>query len=267
MFYNTRTFHLKGDEPTSPKYGLDGRTVDLKDPLLPIIVDTKVNEAVGHEFLNDQDYSIIITRAALNRLACSENPSFVFKEVQIGDSLKYNVPIPIAAIVKSLPGYKTDYVISPAFYQHLQNLGNKFLFDQDAILLFSLIAMDSTYVPEFEKIVTDFFAKKTLGIEINGTPTLEKLPYSYKNMYRMIVSFNNYNTLTQLDLKKVFDMLKQDKPMVAFMTRLTFLSMILFRPIHLISHPKGCSGNMMFHLFLTTCPRLNHSPNLSTPSK
>ncbi len=134
IFYNTRTFHLKGDLPNSPKYGLDGRTVDLNDPLLSIIVDKKINEAVGHPFINDQDYSIIVTREALRKLYCSKSPSFLFKEVQYQDSLKYDVPIPISAIVKSLPGYKTDYIISPYFYQHLSNLGDKFLFDPETMV-------------------------------------------------------------------------------------------------------------------------------------
>jgi ABC-type lipoprotein export system ATPase subunit len=219
VFYNTRTFHLKGDQPNSPKYGLDGRTVDLNDPLLSIIVDKKINEAVGHPFINDQDYSIIVTREALEKLVCSPNPSFLFKEVQYKDSLKYDVPIPIAAIVKSLPGYKTDYIISPNFYQHLSNLGDKFLFDPETIVLYSLIAMDSTYLPEFEKIVNDFFTKKPNGIEINSAPTIERMPYSYKSMYRMIVAFNNYDAITLQDLRKLFSTLKQDKSLVDFMQK------------------------------------------------
>jgi len=219
VFYNTRTFHLKGDLPNSPKYGLDGRTVDLNDPLLSIIVDKKINEAVGHPFINDQDYSIIVTREALQKLACSPNPSFLFKEVQYQDSLKYDVPIPISAIVKSLPGYKTDYIISPFFYQNLSNLGDKFLFDPETMVLYSYIAMDSTYLGEFEKIINDFFAKKPNGIEINSAPTIEKMPYSYKNMYRIIVAFNNYNALTLQDLRKLFHLLKDDKSVTDFMAK------------------------------------------------
>jgi hypothetical protein len=160
-----------------------------------------------------------VTREALEKLVCSPNPSFLFKEVQYKDSLKYDVPIPIAAIVKSLPGYKTDYIISPNFYQHLSNLGDKFLFDPETIVLYSLIAMDSTYLPEFEKIVNDFFTKKPNGIEINSAPTIERMPYSYKSMYRMIVAFNNYDAITLQDLRKLFSTLKQDKSVVDFMQK------------------------------------------------
>jgi ABC-type nitrate/sulfonate/bicarbonate transport system ATPase subunit len=216
VFYNTRTFHLKGDLPNSPKYGLDGRTVDLNDPLLSIIVDEKINEAVGHTILNEEDYSIIVTREAIQKLACSQDPSFLFKEVQYKDSL-YNVPIPIAAIVKSLPGFKTDYIVSPNFYQNLSNLGDKFLFDPETIVLYSLIAMDSTYLPGFEKVVNEFFAKKPNGIEINSAPTIERLPYSYKSMYRMIVAFNNYDSISLHDLRKLFFDLKHDKSVAEFL--------------------------------------------------
>ena len=219
IFYNTRTFHVKGDLENSPKYGLDGRTVALNDPLLSIIVDEKINEAVGHPFLNDQDYSIIITREALRKLGCSENPSYVFKEVDIQDSLVYYVPIPIAAIVKSLPGYQTDYIVSPYFYQHLSNLGDKFLFDQEAVLLYSYIAMDSTYLEEFTKTASAFFATKPNGITINSEPTIEKLPFSYKSMFRMIVAFENYNEMTIEDVKQLFIKMKTDPSVVAFMEK------------------------------------------------
>jgi hypothetical protein len=187
--------------------------------LLSIIVDPEINEAIGHPFINDQDYSIIVTRDALRKLYCSESPSFLYKEVQYHDSLKYYVPIPISAIVKSLPGYKIDYIVTPFFYQHLSNLGDKFLFDPETIILYSLIAMDSTYVPEFEKVINDFFAKNPNGISINSAPNIEKMPYSYKSMYRMIVAFNNYDLLSQEDLKKLFFDLKHDKEVAAFMQK------------------------------------------------
>jgi ABC-type lipoprotein export system ATPase subunit len=219
IFFNTRTFHVKGDLKDSPKYGLDGRTVSLTDPLLSIIVDEKINEAVGHPFLNDQDYSIIITKEALQKLGCSENPSFVFKEVDIEDSLVYYIPIPIAAIVKSLPGYQTDYIVSPYFYQHLSNLGDKFLFDRDAVILYSLIAMDTTYIQEFTQLVNAFFQKQPNGIVINSEPTIERMPFSYKSMYRMIVAFDNYNELNLEDLKVLFATLKQDPSMKEFMAK------------------------------------------------
>jgi lipoprotein-releasing system ATP-binding protein len=219
IFYNTRTFHVKGDLDNSPKYGLDGRTVALNDPLLSIIIDPKINEAIGHPFLNDQDYSIIVTREALQKLGCSKNPSFLFKEVDIEDSLVYYIPIPIAAIVKSLPGYQTDYIVSPYFYQHLSNLGDKFLFDKDAIILYSLIAMDSTHLEGFTKVVNNFFASKPNGIVINSEPTIEKMPFSYKSMYRMIVAFDNYNEITLDDLKVLFAKLKSDPSMKDFMAK------------------------------------------------
>ena len=219
IFFNTRTFHVKGDLENSPKYGLDGRTVAINDPLLSIIVDEKINEAVGHPFLNDQDYSIIITKEALQKLGCSENPTFVYKELKIDDSLTYYVPIPISAIVKSLPGYQTDYIVTPQFYQHLSNLGDRFLFDKDAMILYSLIAMDSVYIDEFTQVVNAFFQKQPNGIIINSDPTIEKMPFSYKSMYRMIVAFENYNELTLEDLKLLFVALKKDPAMAAFMTK------------------------------------------------
>ncbi len=219
IYYNTRTFHVKGDLPNSSKYGLDGRTVSLNDPLFSIIVDKKINESEGHAFLNDQDYSIILTREALKKLNCSESPSFVFKEVQYQDSMTYLIPIPIAAIVKSLPGTKTDYVVTPYFYQHLNNLGDKFLFDPDNVRLFALIVMDSIYVKDFEQVLDNFFKQKPKGIVVNDNPSIERLPYSYKNMYKMTVAFENYNELTIKDLRALFDMLKHDKSVVEFMTK------------------------------------------------
>jgi ABC-type lipoprotein export system ATPase subunit len=219
IFYNTRTFHVRGDLSNSPKYGLDGRTVSINDPLLSIIVDKKINEAIGHPFINDQDYSIIITREALRKLGCSDEPSFVFKEVDIEDSLKYYIPIPIAAIVKSLPGYQTDYIVSPFFYQHLSNLGDKFLFDPEAMLLYSYIALDSAYIEEFTKVTSAFFQAKPNGITINSEPTIERMPFSYKSMYRMIVAFENYNELTIEDLKQLFAKMKNDPAVAAFMQK------------------------------------------------
>jgi lipoprotein-releasing system ATP-binding protein len=219
VFFNTRTFHLRGDQKNSPKYGLDGRTVDIKDPLFSIILDRKINEAVGHSFLNEQDYSLIITREALQKLGCSENPAFIFKEVDIDDSLKIQVPIPIGAIVKSLPGSRTDYIMSPPFYLHLSELGDKFLFDAEKMVFYSLIAMDSVYLQEFTQVLNTFFLAKPNGLVINAEPNIEKMPYSYKNVYRIIVAFEDYSSLTLTDLKKLFDTLKNDQAMKAFMNK------------------------------------------------
>jgi hypothetical protein len=83
--------------------------------------------------------------------------------------------------------------------------------------MYSLIAMDSVHVEEFTKVTNAFFETKPNGIVINSEPTIEKIPYSYKNMYRMIVAFENYNELTLEDLKKLFENLKSDPSVVDFM--------------------------------------------------
>jgi len=43
------------------------------------------------------------------------------------------------------------------------------------------------------------------------------MPYSYKNVYRMILSFENYSELTIGDLNAIFVMLKQDEAMKTFL--------------------------------------------------
>lgn len=217
-YYNTRTIHLTGDKENSPKLGIDGRTIPLNDPMIPTIVDSHINDAIGEGFINDQDYSIISTMEMLKKLNCTEQPSFLFREIELENEL-YSIPIPISAIVRSLPGYKTNFLITPSFYQHLQNLGETFLFDAGDMRLFSLIVIDSNDVDEFENIVIDFFKNEPNGIIINDDPIIEPFQYSYKSMYRLIVAFENYQELSLSEIKALFAQLKNSEEMQRFLKK------------------------------------------------
>lgn len=221
-YFNARTIHFTGDMQNSPEFGIDGRTIPLNDPMLPIILDSDINEATGKGFIVDslyniEDYSIVITYEMRDKLRCSENPAFLFLKTIYEDSA-FLVPVPVSAVVKSLPGYKTYFLMTPTFYKNLNNLGERFLFDPDNLSLSAFISIDSVQQTELKGIISDFF-ERNKDLPAYNQISLERFPYTTKSFYKISVSFNQTSEINQHVIKHVFKKLKSDPKIVEFLDK------------------------------------------------
>jgi ABC-type lipoprotein export system ATPase subunit len=223
-FFNSRTIHFTGDEPNSPEFGIEGRTIPITDPMLSIILDPKGNQAVGKGFRTEkdypvEDYSIIITQEMRDKLRCSEEPSFIYLKSSFEDSI-FMVPVPVSAIVKSLPGSKIYFLMTPNFYKQIQSLSDRFLFDPDQTSLYAFIPMDSVNIPECKNVIRNYFTEHPELISINEI-MIEKFPYSIKSMYKLTISFNDNSTLNQHIIKHIFNEMKADSKVKDFFRKIS----------------------------------------------
>lgn len=185
--YNKWTMYFRGDLPDSPSRSIDGRSIPYNDPLVATIIDKNINNSVGNAFISEYDISIIVTRNFIQKLGCSEEPSFIYRETKDGRA----IPFPIRAIVDKLPGDKIDFLATQYFYSNQNSLGDKFLFD-DNKKMYAYAVVDSSKIEEFRKASEDFFARywdEGGMLEVN---TIDVYPYqfSYKSVIYLQVSFN-----------------------------------------------------------------------------
>jgi len=99
------------------------RTIgDVNDKLLEVLLDS-ANCVAGGQFNTQCNLDVVVTEKFLRRLGYSEFPAtLVFSENSIrlnGESQKvYNLPIPIVAVVKEIPG-KFDILMLESLYHFL----------------------------------------------------------------------------------------------------------------------------------------------------
>ncbi|HKK81389.1 MAG TPA: ABC transporter ATP-binding protein, partial [Prolixibacteraceae bacterium] len=213
--YNKWTAYFQGNMPESPNSGVEGRSIPFDDPLVNTIVDPDINDAIGSPFSAKEDVSIIVTRKMLNKLECSDDPAFIFK--QRDDRL---VPIPVRAIVDKLPGERVDFITTQHFYNNYMYLGNNFLF-KDNKKLYAYVVMDSTWVPDFKQACDSFFTRywNEGGLLEANAVDVYKHRYSYKDMYTLQVSFYGSEYVNIDDIDNLFQQLKNSEEIKTLMDK------------------------------------------------
>lgn len=196
--YNKWTTNFQGDLPESPNPGVDGRSIPFNDPLVNTIINPEINNSIGGSFISAEDISIVVTRNFIEKLGCSEDPTFVFRKTRNSRL----IPIPLRAIVDKLPGDRIDFMTTQHFYNNSRGLGDKFLFS-DNKKLYSYIVIDSLKAEEFRTICENFFSGywESGGLLEPTTIDVFRYQFSYKSVFYLQVSFNNSEeiSLEQID--------------------------------------------------------------------
>jgi hypothetical protein len=214
--YNKWTAFFVGDMPESPQRNVEGRSIPYNDPLVYTIVDPSINHSIGEAFSSENDISMIVTRSMLEKLGCSEEPAFIYKERRGGK----RVPIPIRAIVDKLPGERIDFVATQFFYNNFMALGDRFLF-KDNKKLYAYIVTDSTHIPDFKMACDSFFNRysRTEGaLEVNEIDVY-KHQYCYKPLYYLQVSFNNSEEIEMEQIDSLYSMFRASDEIKQFIAK------------------------------------------------
>jgi hypothetical protein len=212
--YNRWTVFFTGDLPESSQRNLEGRSIPFNDPLVTTIVDPQVNGSSGNCFASDDDISIIVTRTMLERLGCSENPSFIYRERRGGK----RIPIPIRAIVDRLPGDRIDFVVTQHFYNNYQMLGDRFLYKDDK-KLYAYVVTDSLNIPDFTAVCDSFFTNYSDPeglIQVNAVDVYRH-PFSYKSLYYLQVTFFNSEEIPSENLDSLYSQFRNSELVSRFM--------------------------------------------------
>jgi ABC-type lipoprotein export system ATPase subunit len=214
--YNKWTSYFLGDLPESSNRSIDGRSIPFNDPLVKTIVNPKINNTIGGPFISDNDIGIIVTRNFIDKLDCSEEPTFVFRKTRDGRA----IPIPIRAIVDKLPGEKIDYLTTQYYYSNTSSLGDKFLFE-DNKKFYAYIVLDSQYVQEFQYLCEDLLDSYwESGGELEAsTIDVFNYQYSYKPVFYLQASFRNSENIVIEQIDELFNFIKQSEELIAFMKK------------------------------------------------
>ena len=106
------------DNKTNESNFIQGRVLDIDDPLTSVLFGEKNKESGDVKFKSDRDLGIVVTTKFLKSLGYSDNARVIY--LNNGDALNdnkdqyYKVPIPIRAIVKEIPG-KNNFLITEFF--------------------------------------------------------------------------------------------------------------------------------------------------------
>lgn len=113
--YNQLSLYFFKNKSNSIKQ-FTGRTINIGNPILSNIMSDK-NLDKGHPWKDDHDIGLIITRQLLLNLGfIEESPAYIIMSYPIMGNQYIEVPIPVAAIVKDLPGNNL-FACTPWFYQ------------------------------------------------------------------------------------------------------------------------------------------------------
>jgi len=214
--YNRWTEFFKGDLPESSKRAIDGRSIPFDDPLVNTIIDKNINNAVGYSFIDESDISIVVTRNFIEKLGCSAEPAFVFREMGDGRA----IPIPVRAIVDKLPGEKIDFLTTQYYYSNRNALGDGFLFS-DNKKLYAYAVVDSSKQEEFLKASEAFFARyldEGGYLEVNS---IDVYPYqfSYKSVLYLQVAFNYSEDIPIEDIDGLYAQFRESNEIKEFIKK------------------------------------------------
>lgn len=212
--YNKWTAYFKGDLAESPTRSVEGRSIPYDDPLVATIVDPEINQSIGDSFHDERDISIIVTRNFLNKLECSKNPAFIYREQRSGKL----TPIPIRAIVDKLPGKRTDFISTQHFYNNFIKLGDRFLY-KDNKKLYAYAVMDSSEVDNFRMSCDSFLTRYWDEGGVLEVNLVDVYPhkYSYKSMYTLQVSFFDSEYIVEEDIDALYTEMRTSDEMKHFM--------------------------------------------------
>jgi len=91
-----------------------GRSVELSDPILEEIVSPK-NLIRGKSFYDQRNVGFIVKAELLKEMGYAESTPFVYWRFKDSDTTYRNVPIPVIAVVRELPG-RYDFVMTAFMY-------------------------------------------------------------------------------------------------------------------------------------------------------
>lgn len=189
------------DKAQQNSYQANGRTVEYGNPILDEIFN-KENLIKGTPFRTNDDLGIVIARSFLTKFGydSAEDIPFLGMELTLkeGDVI---VPIPVRAVVESLPGLSMFMTTSHFYYvrYHSPQQGNPFdpNLTQDLVLF---VDGDTKKVKGLESAVEAFFNnrsdyKNTFDPEFTITPDSS----SYRPGYKLSVDFDPKPEQSELD--------------------------------------------------------------------
>jgi hypothetical protein len=173
-----------------------GRSVELHDPILNEILNPD-NKITGKSFDDERDVGFIVKAELLSKLGYPSDARFVYWRFKDSDTTIRNVPIPVVAIVKALPG-RYNFAMTPFMYTVLWGgqSGNPFN-PTDEKELYIFVATDqqkATLVFDSVKVFFDQHYPASFVLPL--TPNNE----TYKDGFTIKVTFRpRPNSILALD--------------------------------------------------------------------
>jgi len=171
-----------------------GRSFQFDEPLVEKVFDAENNEFVGQHFQDGEDIGLVLTKDFLKKFGYSETDAFVQIAVDtstLGNpSASMPVPIPIRAVVKSLPG-ASQMAFTPYFYQqhsvqrYVAKKGRPFnplhhsLKVNDSQLFYHVNTTNKQLISAIESNINYFFTHTQKYAHLS--PTIRPEPNEYVN--------------------------------------------------------------------------------------
>ena len=151
-FYdNILDYHYTAELDTNRIAGFSARTLDLGDPLLQEIFSSR-NIVMGDEYDDNMDIGLTVTKEMLEQLNYPLNTPFVwldFPAIDPGDwtrQLRIAIPVPVRAVVHSLPGLARFASTSHFFQQRFLSSNNPFNVLNENRLVLAFVGPDAEAV-------------------------------------------------------------------------------------------------------------------------
>ncbi len=191
-----------------------GRTISYDDRILEDILGFD-NLILGQSFKEENDLSIILTEKMLKKLNYSLEDKFIYlnnseqNPFSKTDSI-FRVPIPIRAIVKSIPG-KLDFIVTDNFYLAFKNFENSvFDFKGDQSRSIALLIGPDKAKAEKLKVDIDRLLESTSFDCLTNIDTCDQV--SSVKLWMVSVTFN----LTPEDFKVTEDLFNSIKNLPSY---------------------------------------------------
>ncbi len=192
-------------------YATPGRSIDLKDTLLHVVLGPKNFIRGEKTFRDEQDLGIIVTERLLDEYGYDRNASYLMMAIYadsatirkdtagvVTDTIEYRArdahqyPLPIRAVVRDLPGL-ARFAFTPYLYRIIAirshenpfnplKTKNILLYSQDSLENLKVVDAVDTYFKKHEKYSSSYQALPT-------SLSNADLYSSYKNGYLCNISF------------------------------------------------------------------------------
>ncbi len=205
------------DYKTKQRRIFAGRTIDLTNPLLPQIMDSRTNRIVGKKsFDNEEDPGLIVTSSLLESLHYPLDARFIYVSIPDEKSHYAYVPIPITAVVRNLPKDTEAPIDFFSTYYMYRNIGysiekvSPFSPDNTHSLIIYYAGSDSTKAVQLldSVVLTIYHHPDVLhGLTIPYFETIVdflypiKYAYTYKPGYTIKLDFSettSYDSIVQV---------------------------------------------------------------------
>lgn len=159
--YHRFTMNLWNDIEKG-SYVFTGRSIKLDDEVLTEIMKPS-NLIHGRSFKAQDDFGLIVTKTLLEELQLDRNSLFVYWRWRLTEEdVHINIPLPIIAIVRELPGMHR-FAVTPNFYSILWSgeRNNPFI-PQNERQLMLYLPVSVKEARSFEQLMHDFITKNNL---------------------------------------------------------------------------------------------------------